>query len=102
MPNTHLTRGLLVAGALLLSGAVGTAHAATAEKAKGAKAITSTCVDEIWEIRAVPADKVGTSASGSQTVVIDPSPERSDETPVGEICPTPTRRTVIQIVPKIG
>ncbi len=102
MPNTSITRALVVAGALAASTALGTAHAATAETAKGAKPVTSKCVDEIWEVRAVPADKVGTSASGSQTVVIDPGPERGDETPVGEICPTPTRRTVIQIVPKIG
>ncbi len=57
------------------------------------------CVDEVWEIRAVAADKVGKTASGAQVVVIEPSTERTDEA-VGALCPKPVQRTVIQIVPK--
>lgn len=96
------SRGILVAGALVVSTALaGEARAATAEKAKDSHAVTSGCVDEIWEIRAVPADKVGTNGGGDQVVVIEPSNERAEEVS-GTRCPKPLKRTVIQIVPKVS
>ncbi|MFN7955903.1 MAG: hypothetical protein U0610_29590 [bacterium] len=95
-------RGVAPCAAVLLLAATfaSSASAATAANTKGA-AGKSTCVDEIWEIRAVPADKVGTDVQGNQVVVIEPSNERAEETS-GTLCPKPLHRTVIQIVPKLS
>jgi hypothetical protein len=96
--SSFVSRVLAVAGALTVLAIVpGAARAATGEAKKAVTTAPSNCVDEIWEIRAVPADKVGKTESGAQVVVIEPS-EKSDDV-VGSMCPKPERRTVIQIVP---
>ncbi len=90
-----------VAAAVFAALAAGNASAATGGTAKTNPAAKSNCVDEIWEVRAVPSDKVGTNGGGDQVVVIEPSNERADEVS-GTLCPKPLKRTVIQIVPKIS